>query len=252
VSSVWRSVRPILVVAVLLAVTGGALGCGGDEEATQAAAEPPATESMPTTDSTVAPTTPSTNTPEEPARRKQRRVERKPQRPRREKPPSATETDPEPPSETKPESVPAPPEPEPKPEPERTTPEKTKPPEPEETVLFIEENATLKLVRREGVTYWQEGTVEGTLAGTIAVKTTIGGPGVISTFTVTFREGTVRGRARARVRPDGSVVHYKGTASITGGTGTYAGARGRNLRYSGSGAPDGSTATARLTGKVRY
>jgi hypothetical protein len=48
------------------------------------------------------------------------------------------------------------------------------------------------------------------------------------------------------------VVHYNGTATITGGTGKYADASGRNLGYSGKGASDASTATARLTGKMRY
>jgi hypothetical protein len=119
-------------------------------------------------------------------------------------------------------------------------------------VLHIAERATLKLVKREGITYWQEGTVVGTLSGTIAVTITIGGPGVISTFTVTLPDGTIRGRGSARVRPAGSVVHYLGTASIIGGTGKYADASGRNLRYSGKGAADASTASARLTGELRY
>jgi hypothetical protein len=114
------------------------------------------------------------------------------------------------------------------------------------------ENATLELTRRKGITYWQEGTVTGTLSGTIAVRVTIGGPGVISRFTVTLAGGTIRGRGEARVRPDGSVVHYKGTATITGGTGKYADASGRNLSYSGTGASDASTATARLSGKLSY
>jgi hypothetical protein len=119
-------------------------------------------------------------------------------------------------------------------------------------VLDIVENATLTLVKREGISYWQEGAVTGTLSGTIAVKITIGGPGVISTFTVTVPDGTIRGRGSARIRPAGSVVHYLGTASITGGTGKYADASGRNLRYSGKGAADASTARARLDGELRY
>ena len=208
-----------------------------------------------TTASAAESTAPSTTASEQAARRKQRREEAERGRRRREKQRSASGTTPESPPETAAETSPPALEPqqEPAPDPERTTPKRSAPPandEPRER--YIVENATLELVKRDGVTYWQEGTVRGTLRGTIAVKVTIGGPGVISTFTVTLLDGTVRGRGEARVRPAGSVVHYDGTASITGGTGTYARASGHNLRYSGTGEADGSRATARLVGHVRY
>jgi hypothetical protein len=243
-------------LAFLVGVAAVIAGCGGDEEGVQAAAETPAADSS-TTGSTPEYTAPPTTASEQAARRKQRREEAERRKRRREKERSATETKPESPPETTAEA-PAPepepePEPAPEPEPEPTTPKRSKPPaEDEPRVLHIVENATLKLVKREGITYWQEGTVKGTLSGTIEVKVTIGGPGVTSTFTVTLPDGTIRGRGRASVRPAGSVVHYKGAADITGGTGKYADASGRNLGYSGTGASDASTATARLTGKLRY
>jgi hypothetical protein len=251
--------RRTLLIACLLAVAAGVAGCGGDEEGVEAAAETPAAAPS-TTSSTAESTAPTTTAPEQQAWRERRREEaekrrrrsKKQQEAKEEKPDSArkatTET---PPPEPEPEPEPNP-EPEPKPEPERKPPKQPKPPEDKPHELFIVENAKLKLVKREGLTYWQEGTVRGTLSGTIEVRVTIGGPGVVSTFTVTLPEGTVRGRGKASVQPDGSVVHYKGTATITGGTGKYSEASGRNLGYSGTGAADASTATARLVGKVRY
>lgn len=238
-----------MTAAILLAGAAGAGGCGGDEEREKASAEQPAGESSaPST--TTAPTSPSASAPERPTRgRHHAKGERR--RPQRDERSSATPTTPESPPKTTTGS--APPRTEPEAERERTTPKRTAPPaEPEQRVLFIEETATLKLVKREGTTYWQEGTVTGTLSGKAAVRVTIGGPGVISTFTVTLPNGTIRGRGTARIRPAGKVVHYKGTASITGGTGTYAQASGRDLRYGGTGAADASKATAQLAGKMRY
>lgn len=257
-----RHSRRTHLIACLLAVAAGAAGCGGDEEDGQAAAETqPRAPS--TTSSTGESTAPTTTAPEQPAWRTKRREEAEKLRRRREKQRAAKENKREsarkattetPPPESEPGPEPMPEtEPRPEPEPEPEPPKQPKPPEADKPhELFITENARLKLVRREGITYWQEGTVKGTLAGTIAVKVTIGGPGVTSTFTVTLPNGTIRGRGEASVRPAGSVVYYKGSATITGGTGKYADASGRNLGYSGKGASDASMATAHLTGKLRY
>jgi hypothetical protein len=79
-----------------------------------------------------------------------------------------------------------------------------------------------------------------------------GGPGVRATFTVTLPNGTMRGMGSARIRLGQTVVHFNGDCDVIGGTGAYADAHGSDLRYTGSGASNGSTSTVHLTGKLWY
>jgi hypothetical protein len=227
--------------------------CGDDDEAPTAAVERTPADTVPTAPpetATAPPTLPSapppTSTRAPKRRERAESAEGRAERPHdaRRRPgssPSAT------PSPTATEISPQ------EPEPAHTTPERQPPrsgSEPSER--RIEETATLELVRREGLTYYQQGRVEGTFSGTMELRATIGGPGVLAVFTVTLPEGTIRGKGSAAIRPAGSVVHFNGTASVTSGTGAFAKASAVDLRYAGKGAADGSTATVRLTGRVSY
>jgi hypothetical protein len=88
----------------------------------------------------------------------------------------------------------------------------------------------------------------------MVLRATLGGPGVTATFTVTLRDGTLRGRGEASLRPkrDGSSADFSGTANITGGTGVYVDASARDLRYTGNVEADASTSTVHLNGELRY
>jgi hypothetical protein len=116
----------------------------------------------------------------------------------------------------------------------------------------VNETANLHLLRRKGLTFIQQGPVEGTNPGQMLLAVTPGGPGATATFTVTLPDGTIRGTGAARLTPAGSTLRFTGTATITGGTGTYKHASGHNLSYSGTSAADGSSTTVRLRGNVRY
>jgi len=98
-----------------------------------------------------------------------------------------------------------------------------------------------------------EGAVEGTLNGQMHLDTKIGGKqGVKATFTVTLADGTLTGRGSARITLAQSKINFSGAATITGGTGTYGGASGSGLKFSGSVTSDASTCTVRLSGAVHY
>jgi hypothetical protein len=116
----------------------------------------------------------------------------------------------------------------------------------------IDETASLKLEKRQRLTFTQQGPVSGTLAGRMLLRVTPGGPGAVATFMVTLASGTLIGRGTAKLDPAGSMVKFTGKATITGGTGAYTGASAEGLRYTGIGAADGSSATIHLRGDVTY
>lgn len=100
----------------------------------------------------------------------------------------------------------------------------------------------------------QQGTVRGTPLGTgrMVLRSTLKQAIVTSTFTLTTKAGRVTGRATARLTLDGDTAHYKGTATISSGTGRYRRARGSNIRFTGVGPVSAKRTRISLTGRVSY
>ena len=100
----------------------------------------------------------------------------------------------------------------------------------------------------------QKGTLRGTPLGTgrMVLRSTLDKATVTSTFTVTTSAGRVVGRATARLTLDGDTANYKGTATITSGTGRYRRARGSNIRFTGVGPVSATRTRISLSGRVTY
>ncbi len=100
----------------------------------------------------------------------------------------------------------------------------------------------------------QQGTLRGTPLGSgrMVLRSTLNKATVTSTFTVTTRYGRVSGRATARLTLDGDTANYKGTATITSGTGRYRRASASNIAFTGVGPVSAKRTRIRLTGRVRY
>jgi len=93
--------------------------------------------------------------------------------------------------------------------------------------------------------------VTGTYDGTIALEARIASQGVLVRFTATLPGGTISGRGVAVAVIDGSPTPgLRGTVDVTGGTGRFAGIRGRGLKVAGRAKPDASWARVRLSGTV--
>lgn len=94
--------------------------------------------------------------------------------------------------------------------------------------LDVVEHARLGLVRQHGSTLDLRGTVRGTLSGPVLARFDVRLLSVTGLVTIYPRGGgslsfSVKGRARsAAVR-----ARFSGTVSVTGGSGRWAGARGR-------------------------
>lgn len=118
----------------------------------------------------------------------------------------------------------------------------------------IDELAELALTRRASPAhYFQQGTVTGTYAGTMAVEARITSQGVLVSFTATVPGGTIVGHVRAVAILDSATwPSLRGSGVITSGTGRFAGIHGRGLTVTGRAKPDASRARVHLVGTVAY
>jgi hypothetical protein len=100
----------------------------------------------------------------------------------------------------------------------------------------------------------QAGTIRGTPFGSghMTLRSSLKQATVTSSFTLTTSAGRVTGRATARLTLDGDTAHYKGTASITGGSARYRRAKATNIRFTGIGPVSGKSTKITLTGRVQY
>lgn len=100
----------------------------------------------------------------------------------------------------------------------------------------------------------QAGPVSGAPfgSGQMVLRSSLRQATVTSTFTLTTKAGIVRGRATARLTLDGDTAHYKGTATVTGGTRRYRAVSGSNIRFTGVGPVSAKRTKITLSGRVRY
>jgi hypothetical protein len=97
-------------------------------------------------------------------------------------------------------------------------------------------NASLRLVGLAGHVLNEKGSFTGTQSGTIAIRfTSVNASSGSATFAAySSRGGSVSGRATTKGHRVGATDYFTGIATITGGTGRWAHASGRNLRFTGT------------------
>jgi hypothetical protein len=113
-------------------------------------------------------------------------------------------------------------------------------------------NASLHLVGLSGHVLNEKGSFTGTQSGTIAVRFTsvnvVSGSATFAAYS--SRGGSVSGRATIRGHVGVATVHFTGIVTITGGTGRWAHASGRNLRFAGTVDPHNFRASAHIEGSI--
>jgi hypothetical protein len=115
-------------------------------------------------------------------------------------------------------------------------------------------HATVRMLPGGGATLVQEGTFAGAPLGRgkVRVRTRVGaGKGSVVTFVLSNSRGSVRGSGDVAVQFKGSLILYRGTAKITGGTGAFRGLRARSLRVSGRGDIAGERFVVNIAGRAR-
>jgi hypothetical protein len=113
-------------------------------------------------------------------------------------------------------------------------------------------NASLHLVGSAGHALNEKGRFSGTQSGTIAVRfTSVNVVSGSATFAAhSSGGGSVSGRATITGHVGVGTVYFTGSVTITGGTGRWAHASGRHLRFTGTVDPNNFHASAHIEGTV--
>jgi hypothetical protein len=90
-------------------------------------------------------------------------------------------------------------------------------------------------------------------SGAVIYKTHPAGTDLAATYKAYTAKGTVRGTTLVTPtpQPDGS-TSFTGTLQVTGGTGRYRGAKGKDLKVTGTFVPAENVFTFQIKGTVRY
>jgi hypothetical protein len=118
----------------------------------------------------------------------------------------------------------------------------------------VDIHATVRMLPGGGATLVQEGTFAGAPLGRghVRVRTRVGaGRGSVVTFVLSNGRGSVRGSGDVAVTFKGSLILYRGTAKITGGTGAFRAMRASSLRVSGRGDIAGERFVVDIAGRAR-
>jgi hypothetical protein len=88
------------------------------------------------------------------------------------------------------------------------------------------EHVALTLVKKTGTRFQHNGRATGTVAGSVTSQITLTSLSIAGTVTVRAKGGTLKLKIRGTARTGGLRAKFDGTASMVGGTGRYAKARG--------------------------
>jgi hypothetical protein len=89
------------------------------------------------------------------------------------------------------------------------------------------EHVTLSLVKKTGTKFQHKGRATGTVAGSVTSQISLTSLSIAGTVTVRAKGGTLRLNVRGTARSGGLRSKFDGTATMAGGTGRYAKARGK-------------------------
>jgi hypothetical protein len=92
------------------------------------------------------------------------------------------------------------------------------------------DTAHLHFVRSSGSLVFEEGSVAGTIPGSMRASANIG-PTVSGSFTIYTRNGSIKGRGTAISHSSGIYESFGGTLVATGGSGRYAHVHGHGGLY---------------------
>jgi hypothetical protein len=117
--------------------------------------------------------------------------------------------------------------------------------------LSLSETGRLHLTSHHSFTLNEQGSASGTITGTIYIHLNI-----VSTNRVTAevniypRGGSLTGHASASYHPAGAVATFAGTMTISRGSGSYAGASGSGLSFTGTVQRTNDAVTVHVNGRM--
>lgn len=119
-------------------------------------------------------------------------------------------------------------------------------------VVNLKESGSLKRVGKpRGLNLYEKGAARGTINGTIYIQLNVKSTrSVTAKVSVYPHGGSVTGYGSASYSVHGAYARFVGTLSITKGTGSWKGAHGRNLKFSGTIKRSNDAVTVSLSGKL--
>lgn len=117
--------------------------------------------------------------------------------------------------------------------------------------LSLSDSGRLHLTSHHGFTLNEQGSASGTISGTIYIHLTVTSTNrVTAEISIYPHGGSVTGYASASYHPAGSIATFSGTMSVSRGTGSYNGAHGSGLSFSGSVQRSNDAITVHVSGRM--
>ena len=117
--------------------------------------------------------------------------------------------------------------------------------------ISITELGKLHLTSHHGFTLNEEGKALGTIAGTIYIHLHVTSTNHVSAEVNIYPHGgSVTGYASAGYHPSGGTATFSGTMNVTRGTGSWNGAHGNGLNFTGTVQRSNDAVTVRVSGIV--
>jgi hypothetical protein len=119
--------------------------------------------------------------------------------------------------------------------------------------LLMNVTGKLHLVSRVGRVLNHRGSLTGSISGPVSTRSiALASNHGEGTFTFYPKGGSISGRATSYGRVVGAAVYFTGISTITGGTGIWAHASGKNLRFTGVLDRQNLSVTEHFVGSIRY
>jgi hypothetical protein len=116
----------------------------------------------------------------------------------------------------------------------------------------LAEYARLHRTSSGGVHLNEQGTVSGTISGTIYIHMRVSSNHVSAEVNIYPHGGSLTATGSASYHVNGGYAPFSGTLTVQRGTGTYAHARSGALRFTGSIKRSNDAVTAQLSGRLSY
>lgn len=116
----------------------------------------------------------------------------------------------------------------------------------------LNESGSLKRVGKpHGLNLYEKGTASGTINGSIYIQLNVKSTrSVTAKVSVYPHGGSITGYGSASYSVHGAYAHFAGKLSITQGSGSWKGAHGKNLKFSGTIKRSNDAVTVSLSGKL--
>jgi hypothetical protein len=116
--------------------------------------------------------------------------------------------------------------------------------------VSLKDTGNLHKTSKHGFNLYESGSASGSLSGSITVHLDVVSTNhVTAELTVHPKGGSITGKASGDYRTNGGTASFSGTLSITHGSGSYSGAHGSGIAFSGTIQRSNDSMTVHVNGK---